>query len=95
MGSLGYTRGKYGSSDVVNIILEGSGGPWIYFCDYANDKLDNGCARKVVNQLNLSWRTMWALITRGLFKSRVFHFFSLCGGSRESWRDLNSKKTML
>jgi hypothetical protein len=54
-------REENGIGDMVNIILEGSGGPWINFCDYVTRTWDYVCARKAVNQLNLGWRKMWAL----------------------------------
>lgn len=54
-----YKRKENGTTDVVNIIPEGSRG--IYFCDHANGTLDYTCAREAANQLNLSWRKMRAL----------------------------------
>lgn len=60
LGSAGYPRGENDTSDVLNIILEGSRGPSIYFWDYANGKLRYACARKAVSHLNWSWRKAWA-----------------------------------
>ena len=82
LGSAGYPRGENDTSDMLNIILEGSGGPSVYFWDYANGRLRYVCARKAVSHMNWSWRKAWA-----------FCLFSFAEAEEEV-RDLNHKNMM-